>query len=82
MDFNGPAEGFPRQSMPKCLYSHSESTSREVVAGIQLNPQLIFALGIAATKLASRHLNVPIIFSMVNYERHGFRISLTSPVSR
>ena len=46
------------------VFTLSESTSREVVAGIQLaNPQLIFALGTAATKLASRHFkDVPIIF--------------------
>ena len=75
--FNGPAEGFLETIDAKVsVFTLSESTSREVVAGIQLaNPQLIFALGTAATKLASRHFkDIPIIFSMVmNYERHGFQ---------
>jgi len=76
--FNGPTEGFLEtiDAEVSVFTLHPETRTGDVVAGIQsVEPQLIFALGTAATKLASRFFDdIPIIFSMVmNYERHGFQ---------
>ena len=85
--FNGPAEGFLETIDAKVsVFTLSESSSREVVAGIQLaNPQLIFALGTAATKLASRHFKDDSNHLLNGDELRASwvsRISLTSPVSQ
>ena len=74
---NGPAEEFMANSTEKIsvFTMGAETSSRALVAGIeQAKPDLIFALGTRAAKLANRYLeNVPVIFTMVmNYERHGF----------